>query len=395
MTQNLSAETMLIAVLDAIPGGVFWKDRESRLLGCNQKFLYDSGAACTANIIGKTNFESYEPEQAAAYRAADIEVMTTGRAKVGINEQLKLASGETIWVETNKVPLRAATGEVIGVLGTYQDVTVRRLASEERKRLIDDLTIARNLAIEAHAAKSAFIANMSHELRTPLNAIIGYGELIQEESGDESSPDIERILFAARHLLGLVNDILDLSKISAGAMSIEPEVMAPDAVIREVIATLTPIAERNNTKLRWSGAPLDMMTLCDPIRLRQCLFNLVSNACKFTKDGVVEVSLKYVDQDGLPMFVAAVRDTGIGMSPEQIEKLFTPFLQADASIGRRYGGTGLGLAITRSLAQMMGGDVAVRSTLGEGSTFELALPCPPAAEVHRILPKPAARYRRV
>lgn len=379
MTPGLLAETMLTAVLDALPGGVFWKDRDSRFLGGNRQFLEDCGVACAADIVGKTNFEFYGA-QAEAYRADDLNVMTTGDAKLGIEEPFKLASGKTIWVETNKTPLLDAAGEVVGVLGAYQDVTARRNAADERERLIADLTTTRNFAIEAHATKSMFIANMSHELRTPLNAIIGYGELIQEEASAQSARDIQRILVAARHLLGMVNNILDLSKISAGAMSMRPEVVSPSAVISEVIDALQQFAAQNQTKLRWSDGTPAFETWCDAVKLRQCLFNLVSNACKFTKGGTVDVALSCAVHDGAPVFVTTVRDTGIGMSPDQVERLFTPFVQADGNISRVYGGTGLGLAITRSLAQIMGGDVAVRSTFGEGSTFVLTLPCAPMAE---------------
>lgn len=379
MTPGLLAETMLTAVLDALPGGVFWKDRDSRFLGGNRQFLEDCGVACAADIVGKTNFEFYGA-QAEAYRADDLNVMTTGDAKLGIEEPFKLASGKTIWVETNKTPLLDAAGEVVGVLGAYQDVTARRNAADERERLIADLTTTRNFAIEAHATKSMFIANMSHELRTPLNAIIGYGELIQEEASAQSARDIQRILVAARHLLGMVNNILDLSKISAGAMSMRPEVVSPSAVISEVIDALQQFAAQNQTQLRWSDGTPAFETWCDAVKLRQCLFNLVSNACKFTKGGTVDVALSCAVHDGAPVFVTTVRDTGIGMSPDQVERLFTPFVQADGNISRVYGGTGLGLAITRSLAQIMGGDVAVRSTFGEGSTFVLTLPCAPMAE---------------
>jgi signal transduction histidine kinase len=223
-----------------------------------------------------------------------------------------------------------------------------------------------------------FVANMTHELRTPLNAIIGYAELIQEDTNDvadQTKSDLARILVAARHLLGLVNDILDISKIAAGAVVVQQDIVMPAAIVGEVMDALGAAAVRNSTRLCWSKPPTSVTTLCDAVKLRQCVFNLVSNACKFTANGEVGISLT-VDEDGpAPIFAVEVRDTGIGMTAEQLSRMFQPFSQADASITRAYGGTGLGLALTRSLAQAMGGDVAVTSTPGEGSTFTLRLPC--------------------
>jgi signal transduction histidine kinase len=282
--------------------------------------------------------------------------------------------------------MRSNDGQVIGIICTYQDITHERRMREERDRMIGELTIARDQAISANAAKSMFVANMTHELRTPLNAIIGYSELIQEDASEISSQansDLTRILLAARHLLGLVNDILDISKISAGAVVVQQDIVMPAAIIGEVMDALGEAATRNSTKLRWTKPPTMVTTLCDAVKLRQCVFNLVSNACKFTAHGEVTISLA-VDEEGEDQsFTVEVRDTGIGMTAEQLSRLFQPFSQADASITRAYGGTGLGLALTRSLAQAMGGDVSVTSTPGEGSTFTLRLPCPAVAGKRR------------
>jgi PAS domain S-box-containing protein len=378
MISSVPVEKLLTLVLDALPVGVFWKDRYSRFLGCNQKFAEDSGVASPADLIGKTNFDFYPPEQADAFRADDAEVIGSGVAKLAIQEPLLLPSGETSWVETNKLPLRDDAGAIIGVLGTYKDITAERRAIEERTRLIDELIMARDAAISANATKLMFVANMSHELRTPLNAIIGYTELLQDEAADSAAPpnrDHEAILRAAYHLLNLVNDILDMSKIAAGVNSLKQSTVSPATIVGEVMEALAHMATRNQTKLRWIATPPVFETLGDAVKLRQCVFNLISNACKFTRGGVVDIGLTLDGGDTERTFVLMVRDTGIGMSAEQIGKLFQPFSQANTEITRVYGGTGLGLAITRSLAQMMGGDVSVRSVLGEGSTFALRLPC--------------------
>jgi signal transduction histidine kinase len=227
----------------------------------------------------------------------------------------------------------------------------------------------------ASRAKSRFIANMSHELRTPLNAIIGYSELLTEDTSDASATaDLNKILDAARHLLSLINDILDVSKIEAEAVRLEKAPLLPEDMARQVLNLVTPMAHQNGNALlldveRDLG---EMNTDCT--RLRQCLLNLLSNAVKFTRSGTV--TLRVYGERALAgeRIVFDIVDTGPGISKEQMEHLFERFAQGDDSTTRRYGGTGLGLVITRALARMMGGDVSVRSAPGEGSTFTLRLP---------------------
>jgi PAS domain S-box-containing protein len=371
---------MLILVLDALPVTIFWKDRDSVYLGCNQKFAEEAGLTHPAEIVGKSDIDCFAPMQAAAFRADDAQVMRSGQPKLGIEEPLTLPSGETVWVETNKLPLCNAAGEIIGVLGTSKDITARRNAVEERDRLIDRLNIARDAAVTASVSKSRFVANMSHELRSPLNAIIGYAELLQEEGDPDAAVggDLDSILASARVLHGLVNDVLDVSKLSAGGMIAQRDVVSPTEIAEEVMRALAPMARAGNTRLRWAAPPPDLITLGDAVKLHQCVFNLVSNACKFTRNGAVEVALTLDDDGPHPAFTIAVRDTGIGLTAEEIGKLFDAFTQTDPGVTRGYGGAGLGLVITRSLAQLMGGDVFVRSAPGKGSTFTLRLPCPPA-----------------
>jgi len=366
---------MLSLVLDAMPVRVFWKDRDGRYLGCNQLFAQEVGLNDPREIVGKTDFDFCTTEQAETFRADDIEVMNAGVASMSVERPAVLANGETVWVEASKHPLRDSAGEIIGVLATCLDITERRKASDERARLIEDLITARDAALSASASKSAFVANMSHELRTPLNAIIGYSELLREETTDESAArDLDRILAAGRPLRGLVNDILDLSKLGAGRMMLHDEAVSPAVVVSEVMEALALMAAKDGTTLRWAAPPPSFSTISDALKLRQCVLNLVSNACKFAKGGVVEVSLKREWRAGASEFLISVRDTGIGISPEQMSRLFQPFAQAEHGIARQYGGTGLGLAITRQLAQAMGGDVVAESALGEGATFTLRLP---------------------
>jgi len=237
---------------------------------------------------------------------------------------------------------------------------------------------AREEAEQANKAKSVFVANMTHELRTPLNAIIGYSEMLQEEAEDrgqeELLPDLKKIAAAGQHLLALINDVLDFSKVEAGRMELHLENFDINEVVDEVIDTIRPLVEKNENRLELAcQAQLGNM-YADVTKVRQCLFNLLSNASKFTEQGSLSLTVqRYLkEQQGWISF--QVSDTGIGMTQEQISKLFQAFMQADSSTTRKYGGTGLGLVITKQFCQMMGGEINVQSEFGKGSTFIMHLP---------------------
>lgn len=257
--------------------------------------------------------------------------------------------------------------------------TLRLLAEHAAavERGVDDLAHARHEAESANLAKSQFLANMSHELRTPLNAIIGYAEMLQEDAednGDDASvQDLNRILTAAKHLLSLINEILDLSKIESGRMDVAPSEFDPVEMLEELIETVQPMAAQNANAVALSGG-LPKSARTDAMKLRQCVLNLLSNAAKFTKNGKIDIEYGSQTHNGVEQLFITVRDTGIGMSKEHMSRLFQPFVQADPSITQQYGGTGLGLTITRRLAQLLGGDVTVKSALGEGSAFTLHVP---------------------
>jgi adenylate cyclase len=258
-----------------------------------------------------------------------------------------------------------------GVVIIYSDIT-------ERKRYEEALTSARDQAEAMSRTKSSFLANMSHELRTPLNAVIGLTEMLVTHAArfgtEKALEPLRRVHRAGTHLLGLINQVLDLSKIEAGKLDLNVETVSIPPLLDEIMGTTRPLAEQNRNRL--SADPGDVPTVvADPMRLRQILLNLLSNACKFTSDGEIRLSVATVVKDGVPMVEFAVADTGIGIAPEQMSRLFEEFSQADSTTARRYGGTGLGLAITRRLCQMMGGEVSVSSELGKGSTFAVWLPC--------------------
>ncbi len=293
----------------------------------------------------------------------------------GVSEQYEVSfrrkDGQRFWAEVNGSPLRDASGQLVGTVGAVMDIS-------ERKRIEEALVAAVDASEDASRAKSAFLANMSHELRTPLNAIIGYSEMLQEDLRERGAadlvPDMVKIHGAGKHLLRLINDILDVSKIEAGKMDLLPEVFDVATLVRDVAATIGPLVEaRGNTlDVRCAGAIGAMKA--DLTRVRQVLLNLLSNAAKFTEGGQVSLEVDRMAMNEESWVRFRVRDTGIGMTPEQLARLFKAFTQADVSTTRKYGGTGLGLVISRQLCQMMGGEVTVDSAPGGGSTFTVLLP---------------------
>lgn len=273
-------------------------------------------------------------------------------------------------------PIEMTTGDQIGELvNAYNDMRVRHI---ENARL---LQAARDEAIAANAAKSVFLAMMSHELRTPLNAVIGYSEILKDELAEEgvtptTMADLDKIKSAGKHLLELINSVLDLSKIEAGKIELEIDSVDVQQLVDYAASTIHPLIEPNGNRLVVQ-TPADIGSVrTDATRLKQVLLNLLSNAAKFTKQGVITLSVRREHAAGAAeLLVFDVQDTGIGLTSEQQTKLFQAFVQADSSTTRQYGGTGLGLVICRRLCQMLGGDVSVRSVPGQGSCFSASVAC--------------------
>lgn len=261
----------------------------------------------------------------------------------------------------------------------FKNRTLDRLSTTNKK-----LAQARDRALEANRAKSTFVANMSHELRTPLNAVIGYADMLAEDveaiSAQELRADLARIKSSGKHLLRLINELLEFSRLEAGRIPLEIESFSPELLARELVQTMEREAQRGENSLEFEFEPSSQgeeSFRSDPTKLRQCLYNLISNACKFTQQGSICVRLKRLRAEsaqGTDLAVFEVVDSGIGMTPEQLERVFEPFVQAEESIARRYGGTGLGLSLSRRLAEALGGTLEAYSKENEGSRFVLSIP---------------------
>jgi signal transduction histidine kinase len=279
------------------------------------------------------------------------------------------------------------TADLRQIYATIEDTV--RVRTQELHQSNAALARAREEADVANRTKSAFLASMSHELRTPLNAIIGFSRLVMRRSKEvlptRQYENLEKILVSAEHLLALINDILDLSKVEAGKMDLYLETFDLADMLRDVSTTVQPLVEKNaNTLVMQCANDLGTMR-ADLTKVRQALLNLLSNASKFTQRGAIGLTASRQVEDGVDWITLSVTDTGIGMTPEQMGKLFQAFSQAETSIAGQYGGTGLGLAITRKFCQMMGGDITVTSEVGQGSTFTMRLP----AEVSDSKAEPA------
>ncbi len=342
-------------------------------------------------LVGTTIDTVATAATAATIRQHDREVIDSGEVTT-YEEQVEYLGG-TYTLLTTRFPVTDEHGGVVGVGAMSLDIT-------PRIRMEQWLRVAKDQAEAANVAKAAFLANMSHELRTPLNSIIGLGELLLEQAQeDDADPlaveSLHRVVGAGRHLLELINDILDISRIDAGRVELTPEPVLVSSLAESVLSTLQPLATANGNTLAMEAADDPGVVAIDAVRMRQVLINLLGNAIKFTRDGAITLRLAR-DLDTLRI---AVTDTGIGMTPAQMERIFSPFEQADQSIARRFGGSGLGLAICRQLVELMGGWIGVESEPGRGSTFTVSIPAgsfeAPSREPVQV-PAPApSRHRSV
>jgi PAS domain S-box-containing protein len=420
VAERKRAEEYYQTLVETIPHIVVRKDREGRYTFVNSTSRQWAGFQ-GREMLGKDDSIWAPPELSRDIRALDMEVMSTGKTIELVRAMEVPGVVPKTFLHSIRSPIRDEQGRITGVQMIAWDVTHEKEAEQA-------LRLAKDVADAANKAKSQFLANMSHELRTPLNAIIGYSEMLQEEvealDQKHLGPDLQKIHGAGRHLLGLINDILDLSKVEAGKMALYLENFDVPSMVTEVASTVRPLVAKNGNQLEVL-CPADIgMMRADLTKVRQTLFNLLSNASKFTEKGVIRLEVKRngppsprpsppgegaPHTDSRPSERArladrgptdhplpggegrgegerlslnsqpstlnfAVSDTGIGMTPQQMGKLFEAFAQADASTTRKYGGTGPGLAISRKFCRMMGGDLTVSSEPGKGSTFIATLP---------------------
>ncbi len=385
ITERKNAEIELRATLENMDQGVAMYDGDYRLVTWNSRMrtlldLPDEFFDREHTFIEYLRYVGARGEFGDTDIEAEVQkrIATLGRK---ITYDRTRPDGTVIEITRNPIP----SG---GFIAIFTDITVRKKAEQE-------LTNAVQAAEAANRTKSDFLANMSHELRTPLNAIIGYSQMLQEEATDDGQdgylPDLGKIENAGKHLLNLINDILDLSKIEAGRMTTFIEPVSVTAMISEVRAIIEPLAAKNGNQLR-IDCPAEIGKIdSDVTKLKQSLLNLLSNASKFTKEGIVDLTVALAPDGDREMIAFRVTDTGIGMTEEHLGRLFQAFAQADSSTTRKFGGTGLGLVITRHFARLLGGDVTVTSEFGKGSVFTLTLPLRDAAavEVETAAPRPA------
>ncbi len=376
------SRNLLLAVIDTAPTRIFWKDRNLRFLGCNPSFAKDAGLSSPSELIGKDDYQLKWASNPDIYRADDLRVIETGEPNIGYEEQLHAPDGKTLWLRTSKVALRNRHGEIIGVLGVYDDITAIKQANAELEQhrthlqeLVDerttDLSRARAAAEAANLAKSLFLANMSHEIRTPLNAISGMAHLIRRSGlTPKQQAQLDKLEAASSHLLNIINAILDLSKIEAGKFLLETCEMDLEAIFENVASMLRERALSKNLRFVTDLEKVPSPLLGDPTRVQQILLNFAGNAVKFSDKGEITLRAEVLEDGDENILVRCeVIDQGIGIAPDILPRLFSAFEQADSSTTRKYGGTGLGLAINRKLAEVMGGEVGVSSTPGFGSTF--------------------------
>ncbi|MEY2873728.1 MAG: hypothetical protein RLZZ373_1099 [Pseudomonadota bacterium] len=383
------------AAYDTLAEGLMIVDRAGRIMLANRTF---------SEVVGK------EPDDLFQIPVADLawlqpslpahadtpwhEVLTDGQSRRNVLMHLTDAGGRARTFMVNVSPVMGGSGPAAGTLISLDDVTTL-----EEKEV--QLRLARDEAEAANRAKSDFLANMSHEIRTPMNAILGFAELLRrgwQNNPQDTRRHLDTILGSGRHLLALINDILDLSKVEAGRMEVERVACAAHQVVHEVADIMRLRAEEKGVQLVVAfpeALPAEVLT--DPARLRQIVTNLIGNALKFTLQGSVTVTLRMVPgaDDGVPHLGIDIADTGIGIPADKLDAIFEPFVQAEASTTRQFGGTGLGLAISRRFARALGGDVTVSSTPGQGSTFHVTLDTGALDGVAWLAPAALAATQRV
>ncbi len=385
-----------MTIFDAVPAMVWYRDKSGIILRAN-KFAAEAVGLTVKEVVGENYYELF-PDGAARARQLDEEVVRTGKAMSGQLREYRTSSGQTRWALADRIPFLDDDGNIAGSIVFAQDITDRKVVEDAlmaAKEEIEDVNGQLEASVEranmfaeeavvANQAKSEFLANMTHEIRTPMNAIIGFADVLAEEDlSDDHAKYVCTIRKSANNLMELINDILDFSKIEAGQLDVEMLPLNPRELLEGINDLTGTLAAGKGLEfqVRCDGTVPDEIRT-DPMRLRQCLVNLVSNAIKFTESGHVHVQARGEQLDDRMWIRFTVEDTGIGIDVDKLDLIFESFSQVSSSTSRKFGGTGLGLAITKRLAGLLGGKLQVMSEPGEGSIFSLAIPCgtKPAAE---------------
>jgi PAS domain S-box-containing protein len=358
--------TLLESLLESIPEMIFFKDIQGNYLGCNPAFSEYSGLS-PEDLIGKTDYDIFDKETANYSRENDLKVLGYGSKRKN-EEWVTCPDGRHVLLETYKAPLHTQKGKLIGTFGVSHDITARKLAENE-------LIEAKISAEASNRAKSDFIANVSHELRTPLNSIIGFSEILHEESfgplNENQGKYVSHVLSSSKHLLNIINNILDISKIENDSAELYYENIDIASTLEEVLNVLKPTANKNSIELKVNLLVDPLMVEADKNKILQILYNLIGNAIKFTpRNGYVLVQLDKNDDSAKIL----VQDTGIGIPDDKIEEIFLPFKQLDSKANRKYAGTGLGLALVKKFTDMHKGEVKVNSEPQKGSAFSVIIP---------------------
>ena len=384
---------IMSALINAIPDLIFYKDIHGMYLGCNEAFARLHGRT-VQEITHRTVHDLLPPDVAERISAQD-QSMLSDLASTTSESWESYPDGRRALLDAVKTPFWSSDGELLGILVISRDITSRKAVEEELRR-------ARDMAQEATRIKSDFLANMSHEIRTPMNAIIGMAHLaLRTELSPRQRDYLRKIQDSSKHLLGIINDTLDFSKIEAGKLTIEQAEFELEKLLDSVANLIAEKASAKGLELIFDVADdVPRHLVGDALRLGQVLINFANNAVKFTEQGEVDIVVRVRERsDTHVLLYCAVRDTGIGLTPEQVGRLFQSFQQADASTTRKYGGTGLGLAIAKQLAVLMGGDVGVDSVPGQGSTFwftaQLGMAQATPGRVPRLLAAHELRQKRM